>query len=181
MATKAKAKKSAAVVRAVKAKTIETPKKRTGARIVNRQANGAAGPVMSVPEPDLPLEESIKKAIEELGELAVDESSAPKHLRELADDYHEVVRTQTILAKRVDAVKIAKKSVDSATAVLLEKLRSCTHQKPLPLFNVKDREADQANMLEGASSFGPISGGVAPGADLEDEQHDGEGLEDLEG
>ena len=102
----------------------------------------------------LTIGEAMRRAVQELGEVQISTDTAAQHLRELSDCYENVARAQAAYNLKAEAAKTAKKSFDSATELLLEKVRAFTHPVPLPLFDQKQAEADQADMLDAAKESG---------------------------
>jgi hypothetical protein len=98
--------------------------------------------------------EAMRKAVEELGETIINDELAASQLRQLAEAYEQVTREQAAFAKKSEEAKIAKKSLDGATEHLLGLVKEFTHPKPLPLFDMDQREADHAEMIEGAQELG---------------------------
>lgn len=94
----------------------------------------------------------MRLAVDGLGDITIDNELAPKQLRELADVYEDVARAQAAFNAKADAAKIAKKALESVTALLLEKVRSFTHPAPLPLFDHQQAEDDRDDMLAGGDA-----------------------------
>src|SRR6185436_19751425 len=94
-------------------------------------------------------------AVEDLGEIVVDNDLAPDQMRQLAEVYEDVTRRQAAWNAKNDEAKVAKKALESATNLLLEKVRAFTHPVALPLFDKNEREADQADMLAAAAEQDP--------------------------
>jgi len=97
----------------------------------------------------IPVGEAMRRAVEALGSVAVDPGLAPAQMLELGECYESVARMQAAFDTRSEAAKTAKKSLESAQALLLEKVRSFTHPKPLPLFDAPQAEQDRQDMLAG--------------------------------
>lgn len=112
------------------------------------KGNGAPASSREVAPPTVTIGEAMRRAVAELGETVIDDNMAPAQMRQLAECYEQVAREQAAYGERCEQSKLAKKSLDSATALLLEKVRTFTHVTPLPLFDGQQREADQANMLD---------------------------------
>lgn len=110
--------------------------------------------LQSAPEPEdkIPVGEAMRRAVEALGEVIVDDSLAPQQMKELGACYEEVTRRQAAFDARAEEAKTAKKSLESAQELLLEKVRSFTHPAPLPLFDHAEREADQQTMEAAAGA-----------------------------
>lgn len=104
----------------------------------------------------VPIAEAMRRAVEALGEVVVDDTLAADQLRQLADYYEEVTRAQAAFAQRSEAAKIAKKSLESATEMLLERVRAFTHPVALPLFDQVQAEDDQAAMEAAADAELPV-------------------------
>jgi hypothetical protein len=96
----------------------------------------------------------MRRAVEELGETVINDELAPAQLRQLAEAYEQVTREQAAFTKKSEEAKTAKKSLDGATEHLLGLVKEFTHPKPLPLFDMDQRESDQAEMIEGAQELG---------------------------
>lgn len=110
-------------------------------------SNGDLPSSMEVAPETVSIGEAMRRAVEELGDVQIDEDLAPSQLRQLAETYEEVVKAQAAFNAKAEAAKIAKKSLESITALLLEKVRACTHPVALPLFDQAEREDDHAEML----------------------------------
>lgn len=123
----------------------------TAARSRTIKPNGSmpeSAPVPPEPEPKIPIGEAMRRAVEELGDVKIDNDLAPQQLRELAECYEDVTRRRAAFNERNEEAKTAKKSLESATDLLLEKVRAFTHPSPLPLFDAAERDTDEANMLD---------------------------------
>lgn len=92
--------------------------------------------------------EAMRRAVEELGEVVVDDKLAPSQLRQLAEYYEDVTRMQAAFNEKSEAAKVAKKSLEGATNLLLERVRAFTHPAPLPLFDQTQAEEDHETMLD---------------------------------
>lgn len=141
-----------------KSKTV-TPRRRAKAngRVNTHKANGSLPESKAAtPEPEetVTIGEAMRRAVEELGEILVDDQLAPQQMRQLAESYEEVARRQAAFKARSEEAKTAKKSLDSATELLLEQLRTFTHPAPLPLFDAAAREVDREEMLDAAERGG---------------------------
>lgn len=124
----------------------------TAGRRNTHKANGSvAESAAAVPEPEtkITIGEAMRRAVEELGEVIVDDTLAPQQLRELGECYEEVARRQAAYDAKAEEAKTAKKSLESAQALILEKVRTYTHPAPLPLFDAAQAEADEAAMVAG--------------------------------
>lgn len=118
---------------------------------VNRHAGNGSAPESAEVLPErVPIGEAMRQAVEALGEVVIDDTLAPAHLRELSEHYEQVVRMQAAFDARSAEAKTAKKSLESATNLLLEKVRAFTHPVALPLFDAKEREAETQAMLDAA-------------------------------
>ena len=126
---------------------------KTSHRVTTFKANGSAPESTAVPT-ELPVEEAMRQAVADLGDVHVDPGLAPTQMLELAETYEDVAKAQAAFARKSEAAKVAKKHLDSIVSVLLEKVRSFTHPKALPLFDQAERETDQTNMLEAAERGG---------------------------
>lgn len=143
--------KKAAKRKVVKARK---PKASTAPRLVSHRvttfkANGGAESSMEVAPDVMPVGEAMRIAVEALGDITIDNELAPKQLRELADCYEDVTSAQAAFNAKSEAAKVAKKSLESVTNLLLEKVRSFTHPIALPLFDQAQAESDHEDMLAG--------------------------------
>lgn len=114
--------------------------------------------------------EAMRRAVEELGDRTIDSQLAAGQMVELADCYEEVVRRQAAFNAKNDEAKTAKKSLESAEALVLEKIRTFTHAAALPLFDHIERENDQAAMEGAATADAPLwneEREAAPASDAE--------------
>jgi len=129
--------------------------------VTSRKSNGAMPESHAVPidEPEhIPVGEAMRLAVEALGDVVIDNDLAPEQLRQLAACYEDVTRRQAAFNAKNDEAKTAKKSLESATNLLLEKVRTFTHPVALPLFDQTARESDHADMLAGAQDVETTSG-----------------------
>lgn len=128
-------------------------------RVNTIKANGGLPESRAIaPEPDaerLPIGEAMRRAVEELGDVKIDDDLAPSQLRQLADCYEDVTRRQAAFNAKSEEAKTAKKSLESATDLLLEKVRAFTHPSPLPLFDQASAESDLEAMID-AGAGGPL-------------------------
>lgn len=113
--------------------------------------------------------EAMRRAVEALGPPTVDDQLASQQLRDLAVDVEEVAKRKAAYEARQEEAKTAKQSLDKARELLEEKLRMYTHAKPLPLFDQKEREADQTAMLDAAEQGGEVIDAEVPDDDALDE------------
>lgn len=128
-------------------------KRKTVIHRVNRHtSNGSPSESAEVLPEKVNIGEAMRRAVEALGEARVDAGLAPTQLLELSECYEQVVRMQAAFDARSEEAKTAKKSLESAQALLLEKVRAFTHPAPLPLFDGKQREADQTAMESAAKA-----------------------------
>ena len=118
-------------------------------RTTTHRPNGSPPEVHAAPAEPVPIGEAMRRAVEQLGEVVIDDKLAASQLRELAECYEEIARDQAAFTAKSEAAKIAKKSLDASTNVLLEKLRAFTHPTPLPLFDGVQAEQDERDMLAG--------------------------------
>lgn len=129
-----------------------TPKRKTVTHRINRHgSNGSISESVEVAPEKIPIGEAMRRAVEELGEVVVDDQLAPQQMRELGDCLENVTRMQAAYDARAEEAKTAKKSLESAQNLLIEKVRLFTHPAPLPLFDGKEREQDQQTMEEAAA------------------------------
>lgn len=127
-------------------------KRKTVVHRINRHASsGALSESAEVLPEKVNIGEAMRRAVEALGDTTVDPSLAPTQMLELADCYEQVVRMQAAFDARAEEAKTAKKSLESATSLLLEKVRTFTHPAPLPLFDAAAREADTQKMEDAAA------------------------------
>lgn len=132
-----------------RAKAHSTPAHTAGTRTV--KANGGipdTHPESVAPE-RVPIGEAMRQAVEALCDVKIDHELAPQQLAELAGCYEEITRRQAAFHEKNEDAKTAKKSLESATELLLEKVRTFTHLAPLPLFDHVEAEADRQQMLAG--------------------------------
>lgn len=126
------------------------PTRARAGRVNTHKTNGAASTSVEVAPAAVSIGEAMRLAVEELGDVVIDEAMAPAHLRILAECYEQVAREQAAWNAKAEAAKVAKKALDGATALLLEKVRSFTHPAPLPLFDQGQATQDQDQMLAAA-------------------------------
>ena len=141
---------------AKRAKT--TKDKPTTHRVNTVRSDGAPPESREVAPAPVTVGEAMRRAVEELGEVIIDDQLAASQLRELADCYEQVTKEQAAYNQKAEAAKVAKKSLESATNLLLEKVRTFTHPQALPLFDQDQAEADRADMLAG----GEVGDAAAP-------------------
>lgn len=115
------------------AKAADQKRKTVVHRINRGGTNGSPSTSTEVAPEKVSIGEAMRKAVE-------------AQLLDLSECYEQVVRMQAAFDARSEEAKTAKKSLESATALLLEKVRSFTHPAPLPLFDGQQREADQKTM-----------------------------------
>lgn len=119
--------------------TSERLKKPATVPVVRHRTNtfkGNGAPTSREVAPTITIGEAMRRAVAELGDVVIDADEAPAQMRQLSECYEQVAREQAAYNERVDQAKLAKKSLDSATALLLEKVRTFTHaSKSLPLFD----------------------------------------------
>jgi hypothetical protein len=116
------------------------------------KSNGSVEqPINVAPEPEekVTIGEAMRLAVEKLGDVKVDKDLAPSQMAQLGECYEDVTRRQAAFDAKSEEAKTAKKSLESATELLLEKVRSFTHPSPLPLFDHAEAEDDRAEMLTG--------------------------------
>lgn len=97
----------------------------------------------------VPVGEAMRLAVEQLGDVKIDPELAVSQLRQLSDCFEEVTRRKAAYEAKAEESKTAKKSLESATELLLEKVRSFTHPTALPLFDQAEAEEDRSDMLDG--------------------------------
>lgn len=125
------------------------PKRKTVVHRINQHGGTGSTSTEVAPE-KVNIGEAMRRAVEALGKETIDASLAPTQMAELSDCYEQVIRMQAAFDARSEEAKTAKKSLESATNLLLEKVKTFTHPAPLPLFDGKQREDDQAAMESGA-------------------------------
>lgn len=128
----------------------------TSHRVTTINSNGDLPESREVAPEKLPAAEAVRRAIEQLGEVVIDDTLAPQQMRELADRYIEYARRKAEFDAKADAAKTAKKGLDTATELLLETFRSFAFPKPLPLFDTKQAEDDADKMLDAANRPEPM-------------------------
>ena len=92
--------------------------------------------------------EAMRLAVEALGDVAVDAQLAPGQLRELGTCYEEIARRHAAFDAKAEEAKTAKKSLELAQELLLERVKAFTHPAPLPLFDAVEAEADREAMVD---------------------------------
>jgi hypothetical protein len=80
--------------------------------------------------------------------IQIDDELAAGQLRELAELQTEVNAATSTYNVKKDAAAVAKKTVESKTELLLEKLRLFTHPPSLPLFDQTQHNRDVTRMLD---------------------------------
>jgi hypothetical protein len=118
-------------------------------RVTTINSNGDLPTSQEVAPGPLPAAEAVRRAIEQLGEPTIDAQLAPQQMAELAGYYTEYARRKAEFDVKTDAAKTAKKGLEIATDLLLEKLRELAFPKPLPLFDAKQAEDDRQKMVAG--------------------------------
>lgn len=128
------------------------PKKEKPAHRVNTvKSDGSPPESREVAPAEVPIGEAMREAVEQLGDVVIDDQLAPGQLRELAECYETVAEAQAAYDRKAAAAKVAKQSLDGAIKFLLEKVKEFTHAKPLPLFDQQQAEADRAAMTGAAT------------------------------
>lgn len=136
---------------ATKPKPHERGKKVTH-RVNTIRGNGTPPASVEVAAEKVPIGEAMRRAVEELGEVVIDDTLAPQQMRELSECYEDVTRRRAAWAEKNEDAKVAKKSLESATDLLLEKVRMFTHPVALPLFDQAQREDDLDKSLGSAEA-----------------------------
>lgn len=113
------------------------------------KSNGSLPVSTEVAPAPVPIGEAMRRAVEALGPVVIDQDKAVEQLRELADCHDHVTREQAAYFQKAEDAKIAKKALESATNLLLEKVRAFTHATPLPLFDHPQSDADHQRMIDG--------------------------------
>lgn len=117
-------------------------------RVSTHKPNGGLSESVEVAPEKITIGEAMRRAVEDLGPVTIDAELSAAQLRQLAECYEDVIRRKAAFNEKADDAKTAKKSLESATELLLEKVRSFTHPSPLPLFDQAEAEQDQAEMTE---------------------------------
>jgi len=125
-------------------------------RVSTHQSNGGLSESVEVAPAKMTIGEAMRRAVEELGPVTIDASLSASQLRQLADCYEDVVRRKAAFNEKADEAKTAKKSLESATELLLEKVRSFTHPSPLPLFDQTQAESDVDDMTSAVEGALPV-------------------------
>lgn len=136
-------------------------------RVNTINSNGDLPESQEVAPEKVTVGEAMRRAVESLGEVVIDETMAPAHLREISEAYEQVVREQAAYDAKAEEAKTAKKSLESATNLLLEKVRAATHPQPLPLFDQKQAEQDLENMVGAANDDDAEGEELRPGIHAE--------------
>lgn len=126
--------------------------KRAAQRVGRRNiipSNGDLPTSTEVAPEKVTIGEAMRRAVEELGDVQIDDELAPSQLRQLSEVYEDVVKAQAAFNTKSDDAKTAKKALESVTNLLLEKVRSFTHPVSLPLFDETQAADDHAAMLDG--------------------------------
>lgn len=132
----------------VKPTTKAKRRKWSAHRVNTMPANGGLPDSREVAPALVPVGEAVRRAVEALGDVTVDDDLAPRQLRQLAELYDRVTEEQAAYDAKAEAAKVAKKALESATNLLLEQVRAFTHAVPLPLFDQTQAEDDRAKMVE---------------------------------
>lgn len=114
------------------------------------------------PEERVNVGEAMRRAVEALGGMKIDDELASSQLQQLGTLYEDVAKRQAAFTARADEAKTAKKSLDAATESLLERLKAFTHPTPLPLFDAAQAEDDRDDMLDAVDRGGLDEGADAP-------------------
>jgi hypothetical protein len=115
-------------------------------------SNGSVeAPIVVAPEPEpkIAIAEAMRLAVEKLGDLKVNDDLAPQQLRELGELCEDITRRQAAYDAKAEEAKTAKKSLESAQELLIEKVRTFTHPNVLPLFDETVEEDARAEMIAG--------------------------------
>lgn len=146
------------------AKSARAPKARRKTvvhRLNTHKPNGGLPASQEVAPEPVAIGEAVRRAIEDLGDTIIDESLAPSQLRELAGCLEHIVEEQTRYDKKSEEAKVAKKSLESAQAFLIERVKAFTHPTPMPLFDKVQAEEDEKDMLDAAHGQGEPKGEAA--------------------
>ena len=135
------AKKNAATEPKTRAKRAKTAVAAYTRRVEKKAPS--AGPV---------IKKAVKTLLASMGALEINDAQAAKQLRELGRDLEHVAQALQLAEDRKDSAKDAQKDYEALVNRTLEKLRSFTHPKAMPLFDAEEREADQREMLAAAES-----------------------------
>jgi hypothetical protein len=128
--------------------------------------DGNASTSMEVAPEKVNIGEAMRLAVEALGERVIDNDLAPQQLAELGGVLEDITRRRAAFDAKNEEAKTAKKSLESALDLLVEKVRSFTHPIALPLFDNQEREKDLAEM-RGGGEVEELGAGPAPVADPE--------------
>lgn len=123
-------------------------------RVNTISGNGDMPTSQEVAPAEPTIGEAMRLAVAELGDVVIDETLAPAQMRELADAYERVTEEKAAFDRKSEAAKVARKSWESAQALLLEKVRAFTHPAPLPLFDASQAAADEDEMVNGGDVTG---------------------------
>lgn len=112
-------------------------------------SNGDAAESREVLPEKVSVGEAMRRAVEALGDVTVNDDLAGQQMRQLAELYENVAKEQAAYDKRAEAAKVAKKALESAQNLLMEQVRAFTHANPLPLFDRQQAEEDRQRMEAG--------------------------------
>lgn len=144
---------------------------RSAGRTNTHKSNGSlpeSQAVAPTTEPErVPIAEAMRQAEEALGTMSIDRDHAAEQLGDIASAQIDVVRRQAAVNARAEELKTAKKSLESARALVDEKIRMYAFPTSAgPLIDLATREADQEAMLDAAEQDAPLG-------DLEPSEVDG--------
>lgn len=118
---------------------------RTASNRINKRKPAYDGTPNYTPDvPNLPTPPFIADS-----PIQVDDDLAGAQLRELAELQSDLLRAQHVAEDKKEAAATAKKTVESKTELLLEKLRMFTHPPSLPLFDQKTESRAVTRMVQG--------------------------------
>lgn len=117
-------------------------------RVTTHKPNGGISESAEVAPPTKTVGEAMRLAVKELGPVVIDEGAAVGQMRQLADYYDRVAEERAAYNAKADAARIAKKSLESAVELLLERVKAFTHGPSLPLFDAAEREQNLEDMVD---------------------------------
>lgn len=123
-------------------------KRTRGGRVNTHPSNGSAPQSMEPAPARVTAGEAMRRAVAELGDLQVDNDLAPGQLQQIGQMVEEVERAKAEYANKLEAAKVAKKTLEGAETMLQKFCREVTHPKAMPLFDQKAAEDDLTKMVE---------------------------------
>lgn len=144
-------KKKKAIVKARAQKPVPTKRARRQTvthRLNTINPNGGRPASQEVAPEKVSVGEAMRRAVEQLGPVTIDAQLAAAQMEELAVCYDEIAKRQAAYDAKSEEAKTAKKSLESAENLLLERVREFTHAASLPLFDETQAEDDLDNMTK---------------------------------